>query len=120
MVAPLSGDYEASEIESFFLEDLLVFEGAYGTQDSYIAFEGTRMASPIVAGTVALLLEADPSLTVERLRELLDETAVSDEFTGGVPNSDWGRGKLDAFAMMQALITQEESGCRATSARTCG
>ncbi|MEC9466033.1 MAG: S8 family serine peptidase [Myxococcota bacterium] len=116
VVAPLSGDYEASEIESFFLEDLLVFEGSYGEQNSYIAFEGTSMASPIVAGTVALMLEADPELSVDRIRELFEQTAIVDEFTGPVPNTNWGRGKLDAFAVMQAVANPGESGCRSTSA----
>jgi subtilisin family serine protease len=114
IVAPLSGDYEASEIEAFFLEEVLVFEGAYGTADSYIAFEGTSMASPMVAGAVALMLEADPNLTVDRLRDIFDETAVADEFTGAVPNNDWGRGKLDAFAAMKTLTVRDDNGCQAS------
>ena len=69
----------------------------------YASFSGTSMASPHVAGTVALLWSAAPSLIgdIVGTRALLDQTAidVSDPTCGGsaADNNVWGEGRLDAF-----------------------
>lgn len=112
IVAPLSADYEPNLFEEY-LENIMVFEGGYGERDSYIAYEGTSMAAPLVSGVVALMLEYDPELTLERIRELFQSTAATDGFTQDVPNYDWGYGKLDAYLAMQHLTetNPEEEGC---------
>jgi subtilisin family serine protease len=65
---------------------------------NYHALPGTSMASPHVAGAVALMLERNPNLTQAEIRDCLINNARSDAFTGTVPNDDWGAGKLDAQA----------------------
>lgn len=65
------------------------------------AYEGTSMACPVVAGVVALMLEANPELDPETARRILRQTATTDEFTGQLPeegDNTWGAGKVDAFA----------------------
>ena len=68
---------------------------------------GTSMSSPVVAGTVGLLLaqpdwaNASPSAIKARLKA----TARADAFTGSVPNPVWGAGKLNAAAALAPLIT---------------
>lgn len=42
---------------------------------SYIGMPGTSMATPIVAGVVAQMLEANPDLTPEQVKEILTGTA---------------------------------------------
>lgn len=37
----------------------------------YEAWDGTSMATPIVSGIAALILEEDPSISVDELRETL-------------------------------------------------
>jgi hypothetical protein len=72
--------------------------GGYGT------LSGTSMASPHVAGTVALIWSAAPSLigNLDQTAQLLGGTAqdVSDLSCGGTAgnNNVWGEGKLNAFA----------------------
>ena len=60
--------------------------GRSGTEP-YLTLSGTSMAAPIVAGTVALMLQANPSLTPDAVRTLLQRTAESnvryDQFTQG-------------------------------------
>ncbi len=64
----------------------------------YVMLQGTSMASPHVAGTVALMLQADPSLTPAEVRSILRETGRADGNTGGLPNTGFGYGKADALS----------------------
>ncbi|HHP7239075.1 S8 family peptidase, partial [Longibacter sp.] len=64
--------------------------------------QGTSMSSPVVAGSVALLLQAaqqeGTSLTANQVRSYLTSNADTDGFTaqyGAVPNAVFGYGKLD-------------------------
>jgi len=66
--------------------------------DRYLGMSGTSMASPIVAGVVALMLQIDPTLTYEDVLSYLVETARTDDWTGAIPNNEFGYGKIDAYA----------------------
>ncbi|MBD3373302.1 MAG: S8 family serine peptidase [Candidatus Coatesbacteria bacterium] len=64
-------------------------------------WNGTSMATPHVAGAVALLLEADPTLTPAQLKLILEDTAID----LGDPGKDnaYGSGRIDALAAVQSL-----------------
>ncbi|WP_448583922.1 S8 family serine peptidase [Thermocrinis sp.] len=64
-----------------------------GSTDEYILMAGTSMTTPIVAGLVALLLETNPNLDVFEVRNILTSQALSDGFTGSLPNNIYGYGK---------------------------
>ena len=66
----------------------------------YFATQGTSMASPAVAGAVALLLQANPTLDAATVRTLLTSNAVGDAATGAVPNDTWGYGRLNVYRSM--------------------
>ncbi|MPZ54091.1 MAG: S8 family serine peptidase, partial [Acidimicrobiia bacterium] len=76
--------------------------------DGYANFTGTSMASPHVAGAVAVVWSAAPALVgdVDGTKELLNQTAIDTENLdcGGAPenNNVWGEGKLDLLASMNA------------------
>lgn len=71
----------------------------------YVIEQGTSMASPHVAGLVALLLQANPALTPEQIRADLTASARKDSFTGSENNPQWGHGKVDATAALQAVLS---------------
>jgi len=59
---------------------------------------GTSMAAPPVAGTIALMLQYQPSLPAIDIPQILRQTARLDSSTGLFPNGSarWGFGKTDA------------------------
>ncbi len=85
--------------------------------------QGTSMACPSAAGAIALLLQVDPTLDDAALRTLFSDTARHDAATdnfeyvantaktdtdsnagAGLPNNDWGYGKLDLTAAFTELV----------------
>jgi subtilisin family serine protease len=59
---------------------------------------GTSMATPHVAGTIALMLQYEPNLVATDVPQILRTTARLDSITGLLPNGSptWGFGKIDA------------------------
>ena len=74
------------------------------TENSYTVFSGTSSAAPHVVGTVALMLQYDPTLTHSQIRNILKATATSDGFTGKLPNTNWGWGKLNPEAAIKYIM----------------
>lgn len=75
----------------------------------YSKMSGTSMSSPAVTGIVALMLSANPYLSVQQVREILFEHARTDSHTGDISSTGWsnrwGYGKADAInAVHQALL----------------
>ncbi len=60
-------------------------------------------AAPIVTGIIALMLQANPALDAPTVKSILQRTARADSFTGAVPNTTWGYGKVDALAALDAV-----------------
>ena len=75
----------------------------------FAKLSGTSMASPMVAGVSALILDANPYLTARQVKEIIIQTARQDNFTGVIPaggSNRWGAGKINAYAAVQlALVT---------------
>ncbi len=93
----------------------LAYPPYYGT------ISGTSMASPHVAGIVALLKQADPSLTPAQIEDVLQDTAyrfasgapyaADPQNAGGTSSFDKGAGLADArVAVLRTLGLSDEFG----------
>lgn len=63
----------------------------------YLAESGTSMASPVVAGIIALWLQAKPDLTPAEALEVIRETSTHPDNTLTYPNNTYGYGQIDAY-----------------------
>jgi subtilisin family serine protease len=85
------------------------------SDNAYANLDGTSMAGPHVAGLVALVISANPSLAgnVDLIEEIIEQSAVkknTDEGCGGdtnpqVPNNTYGWGRIDALAAVNLAIS---------------
>ena len=73
----------------------------------YAPMHGTSMATPMITGIIALMYQANSSLTRSETENIIKGSARQDAFTGYIPNSgnaQWGWGKIDAYyAVSQAI-----------------
>ncbi|NNM31477.1 MAG: S8 family serine peptidase, partial [Gemmatimonadetes bacterium] len=76
-----------------------------GVPGGYGAFGGTSAAAPHVAAAAALLLQWDPAFTPADVEAIVKAGAQADGFTGAVPNSTWGAGKLQIYQSLQSEFT---------------
>jgi serine protease AprX len=80
---------------------LSVVAAKANTASSYVAFSGTSMATPFVAGVVALGLEAAPASTPAAVKVALQASAQDAGATGA--DNEWGHGLVDARAFIAGL-----------------
>jgi serine protease AprX len=86
-----------------------------GTVNGYVTYSGTSMATPFVAGAIALALQAQPispqPMSPAQVRQKLESTA-QDRGPAGKDN-DWGAGLIDAYAFVAS--TKGMSGYEPTA-----
>ncbi|MBK9981091.1 MAG: S8 family peptidase [Saprospiraceae bacterium] len=78
-----------------------------GKTYEFIKLSGTSMSAPMVTGSVALILEANPTLSAAEIKQIIINSAFTDGLTGAIGpegNNRWGHGKLDVYKAIQ-LIT---------------
>lgn len=86
---------------------------------------GTSIASPVVAGVAALLLEKCPRASNIMVRDAINGSAFADDFTGVLPNEQFGHGKVNAFTALagtnfQVPLTQANAFCEGDSVLVSG
>lgn len=108
--------YHTAEIDEYsyfnkYKTDLIV----NSTSNPYGSMQGTSMSTPVVAGIVALWMqaayEAGIDLTVNDVKEIMKQTAIKDAFTTTGPKAThFGNGKIDALAGIHYILNNIADG----------
>ncbi len=112
-----TGDVLTTTGDSTYISQLTISGGTNRQKISlggkHVRDGGTSMASPVVAGAVALYLQEHPGATYAEVKLAFKRTAKRDTFTStvNIPNYRFGWGKLNTY---QALINPVIYGCMDT------
>ncbi len=71
----------------------------------YRLFSGTSASGPHVAGCAALIIQLACTMGTE-VKNIIENTTTADGFTGAVPNSIWGHGKLNVSAAILFVMNR--------------
>lgn len=85
----------------------LTFGGVF--PDSYVTVSGTSFAAPHIAGTMALLRQANPATSVAELEQALMDSALDLGLAGA--DNDYGYGMIDAVAANDVLASSPVPAC---------
>lgn len=72
------------------------WEDDYGYSMTLVQ-SGTSMAAPVVTGTIALWLQADPTLTTAQIKDIIAHSSRQPDSTLPYPNNTYGFGEIDAY-----------------------
>lgn len=65
---------------------------------------GSSMSAPVVTGTIALWMQEDPTLTTERIKDVIAHSSRQPDSELTYPNNEYGYGEVNAYAGMQYLL----------------
>jgi len=80
------------------------YEPDYGGYFVTLAQTGTSMSAPAVTGTIALWLQADPTLTTERIKDVIAHSSRQPDSELSYPNNQYGHGEIDAYRGLLYLL----------------
>lgn len=72
----------------------------------YTQISGTSMATPFVAGVVALMLDVDPTLTPDEIKQILTETTTK---MPGYADYEVGAGYLNTYAAVDKVYNRAKN-----------
>ena len=73
------------------------YEPENGGYFALLSQTGTSMSAPAVTGTIALWMQAAPTLTVERIKEVIAQSSRQPDADLQYPNNEYGYGEIDAY-----------------------
>ena len=71
---------------------------------------GTSMSAPVVAGAIALWLQADPTLTSADCLEIFSKTCTHYDTSLSYPNNLYGYGQIDVAAGLREVLRRKTLG----------
>ncbi len=102
-VVTAPGTYVTSSVSRYECNMTALAESMQWQGFPYNSLNGTSMSCPAVSGIIALWLQADPTLGLEEIKDVLAQTSRNDEFTAANPIR-WGYGKIDAAAGLEYIL----------------
>ena len=105
ILAPGGYDIGLTTLDTMGSDGISSLDQNYLLYDDFNSFIGTSASAPIVSGVIALMLEADPSLSRVEIEEILKNT--SDKIGGvgyeNLRNDYYGYGKINLNNIMNFL-----------------
>lgn len=107
-----AGKFTAAMVSTRSTSNIVANGGADDTELSpamlpfYTQISGTSMATPFVAGVVALMLDADPTLTPAQIRDILVRTATP---MPGYEDYEAGAGYVNAYAAVDKVFNRSKN-----------
>ena len=80
-----------------------IYSLSHSDNTGYVSMSGTSMATPCVAGVMALMLEANPTLTPVEIDSIIETTAVKKSGQTS-KNNTVGSGRIDALNAINYII----------------
>jgi len=77
--------------------------------NNYAICSGTSMSAPHVAGAIAILCQANPTLTVTELYNLILENADQPSQGAPYPNNNYGWGRLNVWKALKLITGIDEN-----------
>ena len=122
ITAPGTGTYFASSVSRYgFFTKIVSVRASTGLTNAlnaqtdaelplamipfYTEEEGTSMATPFVAGVVALMLDADPTLSPDEIKQILTDTATA---MPGYKDYEVGAGYINAWAAVDKVYNRSK------------
>lgn len=107
IAASYSADASPSSEFSIFKTGNNSLPNGYICQDGkHAVSKGTSFAAPHVSGLIALMLQKNPQLTPNQIRQAIIASPRTDANTQTVPNNKWGYGKIDARSSFKFITGQ--------------
>ena len=97
IVSAFNGNCQPADLSASKRAQLVAKERIANKDYYWKAESGTSMAAPVVTGTVALWLQANPQLTPGDVKAILAITARHPEADETYPNCRYGNGEIDAY-----------------------
>ncbi|MBP5687891.1 MAG: S8 family serine peptidase [Muribaculaceae bacterium] len=108
------GHYNISSVNGYDSGQSSTWTTTYnGTTYKWGQMSGTSMATPTAAGVVVLYLQADPTLDVDRVKDVIANTAT--QFTNPTsPAKQRGHGIINALAGIEYILNNQGPVIKAT------
>ena len=102
------GHYVISSINGYDSYQSSTWSMTYNGQTyKWGEMSGTSMATPCAAGVVALYLQADPTLDVDRVKEIIAETATAYPASASSPVMARGHGIINALDGIEYILQHQ-------------
>ena len=102
------GHYVISSVNGYDSYQSVSWSTSYNGQTyNWGQMSGTSMATPCAAGVVALYLQADPTLDVDRVKEVIAETATAYPASASSPVLSRGHGIINALDGIEYILQHQ-------------
>lgn len=110
VVSGYNSFHVGSPVGGSFRVNTIAVDDFNGRQYAWGLNSGTSMATPVVAGIIALWLQADPTLTRDDVMDIISKTSRKLDPEATYPNALDGYGEIQAHAGLIEVLKRKSTG----------